>query len=219
MESSKLSKMSSLKKTLKKHSKKIITITSVVSILLILYLLHSTGIENIITKSLNPIFNMIDFAFSQTFFTLPLKWMPLALVIFLIGFVAIVLILWPYIFIGVSFVALIAKTLWNKRKKKKRIAIAVWIFLFGYVFTVWFAMANDTANWLPGKSQTEYILYEKANPWAEKYTPEAVKKAIGENLADNLNTILNIAEKQNNFWKWINVIRSGAKIFLTKGIF
>ena len=192
-------------------------------LLLILYWLSSTGLETTITKILNPIFNMINFVFSQPFLTLPLKWIPFALALFILGLVALVLILWPYILVGVSFIALIIKTLWNKRKQRKRIVKTIWILFFLYIFALWFAMANNNLNWLPGKSQAEHILYKKCNPWAEKYTPDAVKKAIGLQITKYVEVkygraiILNYAKKQNNLWNLIKVVWSGVKIFFMKG--
>ncbi len=211
-------------KYVKKHLKEIVPVVLTTSIFLILYGLHNTGFETTITKILTPIFNMVSFVFSQPFLTLPLKWIPLALAIFIMGFVALALILWPYILVGISFMALIAKTLWNKTKERKRVVKIIWILFFVYIFTLWFAMANNTANWLPGKSQTEYVLYEKCNPWAEKYTPDAAKKVAGLQVIKYVETeyglaiTLDAARKQNNLWSAVKVVWGGAKIFFMKGL-
>ena len=140
-------------KKIKKPKKKIIITSAIFSILLILYWLHSTGFETKITQVLNPLFNMVGFVFNQTSFILPLLWIPLVLIIFIMSIIALLLILWPYIFAGISLVALIRKTLRNKRERKKQTIKAIWTFLFTYIFILWFAMANNTINWLPGKSQ------------------------------------------------------------------
>ena len=167
---------------------------------------------------------MIEFVFSQPFLTLPLQWIPFALALLLIGIVALIFLLWPYILISASFLALIIKTLWNKRKQRKRLIKTAWVLFFVYLFTLWFAMANKTINWLPGKSQTEYVLYEKCNPWAEKYTPDAAKKAVGLQIVKYVETeyglaiTLDAARKQNNLWGLIKVVWGGTKIFFMKGI-
>lgn len=86
-------------------------------------------------------------------------------------------------------------------------------------------MANDTINWLPGKSQTEYVLYEKYNPWAEKYTPDAAKKAEGLQIIKYVETeyglaiTLDSAREQNNLWGLVKVVWGGTKIFFMKGLF
>lgn len=213
------------KRFLEKHRKKITIISSTAGILFVLYWLYSSGHESIVSRALTPFFNMIGWFFSQTFFTLPLKWLPLAVVVCIIGLIALVLLLWPYIMIGVSFVALIVKTLWNKTKKRKRLIRIGWAFFFAYMFVLWFAMANNAIRWLPGKSQAEYVLYKKCNPWAERYTPESAKKVVGEKVAEymevkyGIDVTIDAAKRQSNVWKWVNVVWEGAKTFFFSGLF
>ena len=168
---------------------------------------------------------MLDWFFSQTFFTLPLKWLPFAVAVFVIGLIALILLLWPYIMIGVSFAALIVKSLWNKTRKKKKMIKLVWVVFFTYLFVLWFAMANNTIKWLPGKEQAEYVLYKKCNPWAERYTPEAAKRAVATKIAEyvkvkyGIDVTIEAAKKQSNLWKWIKVIWEGVKAFFISGLF
>ena len=214
-----------LKKINPKNLKKSIPLFFIIIILLVLFWLHSTGLESKITQVLNPIFNMVYFVFSQPFFTLPIMWMLPALIIFLLGLLALFLLLWPYILIGISSTAIIVKTLRNKRPERKRIIKIAWSIFFIYLFTLWFAMANNNLDWLPGKKNVEYVLYKKCNPWAEKYTPEAAKNSIGLQIIKGIETeyglsiTLSAAKEQNNLWSLVKVIWSGTKFFFMKGLF
>ncbi|MEA3248513.1 MAG: hypothetical protein U9Q73_02290 [Nanoarchaeota archaeon] len=215
---------SRIKKFCVERRRKIIIGTFIVGVMFVLYWLHTSGCENVITKFLTPFFNMISWLFNQNFFTLPLQWIPLTLVIFILVFIILMLLLWPYVVVGISFLALIKKTLWNKRLKKRRIIKSAWTCFFVYSFVLWFAMANNSINWLPGKTQAEFVLCKKANPWAERYTPTAAKKAIGIQIAKYVQTkygidvTIDAARKQGNLWQWTKVIWGGVKLFFWRGL-